>query len=372
MNLICPILLIVNTKMAKWYIKRKDKQAGPFETAQLKQLAADGKIKPNDQIRRDDQDTWHKADAVKGLLVKSGNASSTTETPPPLPEIASQVPSPLPDRTPTAAKYPWYHPVSLLMYALCFGGIYFFAQQKSSRPKRASNQPAPQAQAEKPAPSPKQNEKPVDKIDLVMREAANVTHSTKYRKLNSEVLTADFLPQISEKCVYTQIGREPRNGQIYLRMVADTRPSRDKDKIVSYEYRRKEWYDGVNEWIEGPPETILANHQRKETDLCIVAFAPCGYTHNRTPLVIVKDAQVGDSWQLPNKDTYVVEKIDDRQAVIKLDRVSLDRTNRKGDFGSAEDVILLEKGRGIISWSSFSVENGTRLAYPSTEIRRTE
>ena len=55
--------------MAKWYIQRNDKQAGPFESAQLKQLGADGKIKPDDLLRRDDQEAWHKASSVKGLLI---------------------------------------------------------------------------------------------------------------------------------------------------------------------------------------------------------------------------------------------------------------------------------------------------------------
>ena len=55
--------------MAKWYIKRNDKQAGPFESAQLKQLAADAKIKPDDLVRREDQEAWHKAESVKGLFL---------------------------------------------------------------------------------------------------------------------------------------------------------------------------------------------------------------------------------------------------------------------------------------------------------------
>ncbi len=56
-------------EMAKWFIQRNGKQAGPFVSAQLKQLAAEGKIRPEDQIRRDDQDKWHRAETVKGLLV---------------------------------------------------------------------------------------------------------------------------------------------------------------------------------------------------------------------------------------------------------------------------------------------------------------
>jgi hypothetical protein len=54
--------------MAKWYIKRNGKQAGPFESAQLRQLAKEGKIKSDDLLRRDDQEAWQKAESVKGLL----------------------------------------------------------------------------------------------------------------------------------------------------------------------------------------------------------------------------------------------------------------------------------------------------------------
>lgn len=58
------------SKMAKWYIKRNDKQAGPFETAQLKKLARDEKIKPSDLLRRDDQEAWHKAESFRGLFAE--------------------------------------------------------------------------------------------------------------------------------------------------------------------------------------------------------------------------------------------------------------------------------------------------------------
>lgn len=64
--------------MAKWYIKRNGNEAGPFETAQLKQLAEKGKVKSDDLIRRDDQEAWHRAESVKGLL------SERVEQPPSL------------------------------------------------------------------------------------------------------------------------------------------------------------------------------------------------------------------------------------------------------------------------------------------------
>jgi hypothetical protein len=131
--------------MAKWFVNRNGKQAGPFVSSQLKQLATDGKIRPDDLVRREDQESWHKADSVKGLLIKNGNGLSTTEAPPSLPKIENQGPPPLPDTTPSSTKYPWNHPVSLLIYVLCFGGMYFFAQQRQANResfRKAGNQAA--------------------------------------------------------------------------------------------------------------------------------------------------------------------------------------------------------------------------------------
>jgi hypothetical protein len=354
--------------MAKWYIKRNDKQAGPFESAQLKQLATGGKIKPEDLLRREDQDTWVRASAVKGLLAATTQVPiSTTTTPPPLPDT-NQSPPPLPSAASENKKLPWYHPASLAAYAIIIAVIFLFSQIRLTSTKRVRS---PQAQAEKQAHSPKQNARAVDKIEMVMQEAASVTHSTKYRKPDSEVLTADFLPEVSERCFYSQIGRDPRSGREFQKVASEARPLRNNNAL-SYEYVYKDFVYGINQWISSNPEIIPANHQRQETDSCVVSFAFCGYTHNRTPVVIVKNARVGDSWQLPNKDTYVVEKIEGKRARLKVDRVSLDKTNRNGDFGSVEDVIILERDRGIVSWLTFHLENGRRLGYPTQEIRRTE
>lgn len=88
--------MLGSIEIAKWYVKRNSKQAGPFETAQLKQFAAEGKIKPDDLVRREDQTAWSKASDVKGLFVPSSVQSielpaptlaqdSIPSTPPPVP-----------------------------------------------------------------------------------------------------------------------------------------------------------------------------------------------------------------------------------------------------------------------------------------------
>lgn len=150
--------------MVTWYIKRNDKQAGPLETAKIKQLALDGQIKPSDLIRRSDQETWHEAKSVKGLLIP--DATSTVTQPPQLPEQPNQEPPPLPAAKPGVATFPWYHPLSLVIYALCFGGILFFAQQRQANResiRKARNQVAAESQSRETAddagaPSPSQTE----------------------------------------------------------------------------------------------------------------------------------------------------------------------------------------------------------------------
>jgi hypothetical protein len=63
--------------MAKWIIKRNGKEAGPFETNQLKRLASSGKIKADDQIRRDDQVAWYRAESIKGLFLSKMDSNSS-------------------------------------------------------------------------------------------------------------------------------------------------------------------------------------------------------------------------------------------------------------------------------------------------------
>ncbi len=55
--------------MAKWYVQRGEKEFGPFEDKQLKQLAENGKLKPIDVVRREDRQTGRPASEIKGLFL---------------------------------------------------------------------------------------------------------------------------------------------------------------------------------------------------------------------------------------------------------------------------------------------------------------
>jgi protease PrsW len=74
--------------MAKWYYLDNGQQCGPAEPVVLKELAASGRLKPTDKVRREDMAEWHHAGAVKGLFSDAASAApsashTATATPPP-------------------------------------------------------------------------------------------------------------------------------------------------------------------------------------------------------------------------------------------------------------------------------------------------
>ncbi len=75
--------------MAKWYVQRGEKEFGPFEDKQLKQLAENGKLKPIDVVRREDRQTGRPASEIKGLFPDANE-------PPDLPDAdqRAEVPDP--------------------------------------------------------------------------------------------------------------------------------------------------------------------------------------------------------------------------------------------------------------------------------------
>ncbi|BBO32235.1 DUF4339 domain-containing protein [Lacipirellula parvula] len=52
----------------EWFVNKSDKTYGPFTSAQLKELANTGKIKPDTQIRMGVEGKWTSAEKVKGLF----------------------------------------------------------------------------------------------------------------------------------------------------------------------------------------------------------------------------------------------------------------------------------------------------------------
>ena len=87
----------------KWFCQVADQEIGPISSSELKALAAEGKLGPDDLVRKDGQEGWATASQVKGLTFTTSaispvtpSASTTTpvETTGP-PRLPSQRPPPM-------------------------------------------------------------------------------------------------------------------------------------------------------------------------------------------------------------------------------------------------------------------------------------
>ncbi len=66
-----------------WFVSRDGEETGPFTTPQLKQMAATGKLQPDDKVRRGDMKAASKASSIKGLLTTVEPAPAKPSPPPP-------------------------------------------------------------------------------------------------------------------------------------------------------------------------------------------------------------------------------------------------------------------------------------------------
>jgi hypothetical protein len=55
--------------MSNWFVKRGNgKEQGPVNSSSLKTMAQSGKLRPTDQVRQEDMNTWRAASSLKGLF----------------------------------------------------------------------------------------------------------------------------------------------------------------------------------------------------------------------------------------------------------------------------------------------------------------
>jgi hypothetical protein len=93
-----------------WYVARNKQKLGPYSTAQIRQLAAAGQLRPEDMVLREGHKQWSTAGAVPGLF----------------PEAAAPGPTPAP-----APSRRWGLPcllvgvASVFLLATCVGGGFF-------------------------------------------------------------------------------------------------------------------------------------------------------------------------------------------------------------------------------------------------------
>ncbi|MEZ6131201.1 MAG: GYF domain-containing protein [Planctomycetaceae bacterium] len=92
---------------ANWHYAKGGEKHGPITSAQLKEMAVNGQLSPDDLVWREDMKEWRKASTVKGLLPEQ---VSTTSPPPPPP--SSKI-----DKTDEVAI--WERPAILALLIVC-------------------------------------------------------------------------------------------------------------------------------------------------------------------------------------------------------------------------------------------------------------
>jgi hypothetical protein len=64
----------------RWYCLRDGQQQGPFPAAELRRLAAEGRLRTTDQVHREDSPHWQPAAAVPGLFPPPDEAAAERPT----------------------------------------------------------------------------------------------------------------------------------------------------------------------------------------------------------------------------------------------------------------------------------------------------
>lgn len=72
--------------MSKWFVRKRNKDYGPFTSHQLRGLVESGKLLESDKVRRDDKDIWVAASRIRGLFdtqnVNHSDPPRKTSSPP--------------------------------------------------------------------------------------------------------------------------------------------------------------------------------------------------------------------------------------------------------------------------------------------------
>lgn len=100
-----------------WFIRRGSSEEGPHSSASLKQLAREGKVRPNDQIRRQDRTDWVRAGDVRELFAVPPPPAEAAKPMNPPPEA----PGGLPAQKPSGIGPPPLPPTASTSGASCAG-----------------------------------------------------------------------------------------------------------------------------------------------------------------------------------------------------------------------------------------------------------
>jgi beta-lactam-binding protein with PASTA domain len=89
----------------KWFCQVADQEIGPISSGELKALAAEGKLGPEDLVRKDGQEGWATARQVNGLTFTTSANSPVTPSASTTTPVETVGPPRLPTQRPPAIRH---------------------------------------------------------------------------------------------------------------------------------------------------------------------------------------------------------------------------------------------------------------------------
>ena len=119
-----------------WYYARNDQQFGPVSAVELKQLADDGRLAPDDLLWREGMDTWATAINLRGLFVEDSATLDVKNVAPSATALLKPTPRPqtggaLPGVAPDSLRF-ILRATQIMLWSMCvlvvLSGIVLFTR----------------------------------------------------------------------------------------------------------------------------------------------------------------------------------------------------------------------------------------------------
>jgi hypothetical protein len=322
--------------MANWHVKRNEKTFGPFNSDQLKKLADSGKIKPEDLLKRENQENWVRACEIKGLGLEARHIPNKTLSPPPLIEN-TPTPPPLPSAVNETQKTPSNQPLSILVSLGFLIAIFMCFQYGMSSSKRkrvprslsVSNHETENAKVARSAGSTESTSNTASDKEDEKKGSVKIEFIKNNVDPNAPIMTSDFLPETAERRVYvftTFTDNFPP-----IRRTATGVPTRwDNEKNI------------LMSVVPGGGGVRL-----------YIGSAP------------------GDKWRLPTYGEYEFEGFLDNDGKLVVDKATDFIRIKRRVFSTphVESDFLFQRGIGFVEEGHYRVDDGVRSNKPMTSLR---
>jgi len=344
--------------MAQWHILRNGNEHGPFDDARLKQLAASGKLNPDDLVRRDDATTVRMAKEIKGLFVSATSSAAMSSSSATLRSTSQHVLQRpalivllLTCCFPIGVVLVWIHPLwsqkqKWLLSTVVALPLLFLVASVQGRIERSKPQ-----RKNDPGKAPAITAKNTKRTKSHEVEPSLIRGDS-----NGDMkLTASFLPSdIGTAWIYSDKTLLPDGSADFE--FKTTIKVQTPDRLVAESVK-------VSAGTTTPLTTEIRISE-SSTSVQRGNMPKPGTAPNWEPLVFI-GARPGDSWKMEDKTRYKLDAIEKREGVQVAVITKTSETVLNGERIGLRDEIVLQEGIGLVTRTRYASFNGKPAPHPN-------